>query len=554
MLITDSRELKRFSSCHRVWQGIPGIAVTPRGRTFVSFYSGGVKEDYGNYAVVIQSDDEIHFSEPIVAVEKKGKFRVFDPVLWLDPLSRLWLIWNVMPGEEVWGCICSDPDAPVLTWGEEFLIGRGIMMNKPLVLSTGEWLFPIALWKKEIYANLRADGLKKSDVAASYVYKTSDQGKTFCRLGGADLRDRSFDEHMVIEQENGVLRMLVRLKRGIGESFSYDRGKTWSQGQKSVLDGPSSRFFIGTLPSGRVLLVNHDNFTGRNNLTAFLSEDGGKTFPHKLLLDERRGVSYPDAVFCHDGYIRIVYDRMRGCFKSSLKEVYTFPREILMAKVREEDILAGSIVSPEGQLKRVVSRLGKLAKEDPDPFESLAKEDRAVAKRLVASGKKGLLSAVFEEYALHLNNVCNFAARDLDEQIERFETGGEKDEALLAEIIGLIRTTPKKNDDFSPVAEGVKAYLEAHANEEFSLSDLAESMGISMYYLSHLFRKYTGITILEYRNELRLTMAKSLLLNTKKSISEIAQETGFCSSAYFAKVFVRSEKVAPTVYRALHQK
>ncbi len=369
MLITNPKKLERFDACHRVWQGIPGIAHTKKGRTFLSFYSGGVREDYGNFAVVIRSDNEKDFSSPIAAVKKEGKFRVFDPVLWLDPLDRLWLIWNVMPGEEVWGCICADPDGKKIVWGEEFLIGRGIMMNKPLVLSTGEWLFPIAVWEKNIYPELRASGLKESDVALSYVYQTSDNGKTFTRLGGADVPDRSFDEHMVYEMENGALRMLVRLKKGIGESFSYDRGMTWSAGQASSLDGPSSRFFIQKLPSGRVLLINHHEFTGRNNLTAFLSEDDGKTFPYKLLLDERRGVSYPDAQLGADGFLHITYDRLRGCFKSSLQEVYTFPREILYAKITEDDILSGSLVNPESRLQCVANRLGKLAEEDGDPFE-----------------------------------------------------------------------------------------------------------------------------------------------------------------------------------------
>ncbi len=376
MLITSPEKLERFSACHRVWQGIPGIAHTRGGRTFITFYSGGVAEDYGNFAAVIYSDDETNFSEPIAVAFKEGEFRCFDPVLWLDPLGRRWFIWNVMPGEEVFASICEDPDAEVLVWSEEFCIGRGIMMNNPVVRANGVWLFPIAIWRKDIYAEMRERGLLPTDVAGAYVYQTSDQGKTFTRLGFVDMPDRTFDEHMVIEQKDGNLRMLVRLDRGhekgIGESFSSDGGLTWSAGVPA-LEGPSSRFFIQKLPSGRVLFINHHNFTGRNNLTAFLSEDDGKTFPYSLLLDERKGVSYPDAQFCADGFIRITYDHLRGCFKSSLEEVYSFAREILVAKITEEDILAGKLVTEGSELKRVVSKLGLLAPEDGDPFEQIKK-------------------------------------------------------------------------------------------------------------------------------------------------------------------------------------
>ncbi len=108
MLITDSNELKRYASCHRVWQGIPGIARTKGGRTFISFYSGDIKETYGKFAVVLKSDTDTDFGEPILVAHKLGKYRCFDPVLWIDPLDRLWFIWNVMPGEEVFATVCDD--------------------------------------------------------------------------------------------------------------------------------------------------------------------------------------------------------------------------------------------------------------------------------------------------------------------------------------------------------------------------------------------------------------------------------------------------------------
>ncbi len=375
MLIIDPKQLQRFNACHRVWQGIPGIAHTRGGRTFVSFYSGGVDENYGNFAAVIRSDNETDFSEPVAAAFKEGDFRCFDPVLWLDPLGRLWFIWNVMPGEEVFASICEDPDAETLVWGKEFQIGRGIMMNKPLVRE-GEWLFPIAVWRTDIYYEMRQKGMKPDEAAGAYVYKTADFGKTFTRLGFVDMPNRSFDEHMVYELADGTLRMLVRLEKGhekgIGESESRDGGLTWSEG-KPALEGPSSRFFIQKLPSGRVLLINHHNAVGRSNLTALLSEDDGKTFCHSLLLDERKSVSYPDAQLCDDGFIRIVYDRQRGCFKSSMEEVYTFAREILVAKITEEDILAGRLVTCGSELQKVISRLGTLAPEDGDPFEKIKK-------------------------------------------------------------------------------------------------------------------------------------------------------------------------------------
>ena len=549
MLITDPQQLRKYDACHRVWQGIPGIARTKGGRTFISFYSGNVKETYGNYAVLLKSETDTDFGEPIAAVEKPGEYRVFDPVLWIDPLDRLWFIWNVMPGEQVMASICQDPDAEVLQWGEPFQIGRGIMMNKPIVLSTGEWLFPIAIWLLDIYTEFRKKGLLPDDVAGSYVYKTSDCGRTFQRLGMANNKKRSFDEHMVYEQNNGVLKMLVRTTYGIGAAYSYDRGKSWSKGESSGLGGPCSRFFISRLRSGRLLLINHYNFKARNNLTALLSEDDGKTFPYTLLLDGRSKVSYPDAMECDDGFIYITYDRERGCFKDTLAEACADAREILTCKITEEDILAGKLVTEGSFLQNVVSKLGEFV--DPDPFIESATDAEAFARQLLESGEEDVIGKVFTHYPVNCIDVNALDAKRLDSLIAKFRE--HQDLQTLLQIIEQLRTVPKQKQVLNPVVDRIKEYIETHLQEDISVAAIAEQMNMSLYYMSHLFKSVTGTTVVEYRNELRLTKAKRLLIQTDIPVNQIAQQTGFGSASYFAEIFTRSELIPPSEYRKYHQ-
>ena len=50
----------------------------------------------------------------------------------------------------LYASVCRDPDAEELVWGEEFLVGHNVMMNKPIVVKSGEWLFPIAVWNDGI--------------------------------------------------------------------------------------------------------------------------------------------------------------------------------------------------------------------------------------------------------------------------------------------------------------------------------------------------------------------------------------------------------------------
>ena len=134
------------------------------------------------------------------------------------------------------------------------------------------------------------------DESGSNVIASTDRGKTWTFLGGSDVKGRSCDEHMIVERKDGSLWMLIRTKMGIGESISTDRGKTWSKGKPDAIEHiPTARFFVRRLQSGRILLVKHSPPEGkhRSHLTAYLSDDEGKTWQGELLVDERKGVSLP---------------------------------------------------------------------------------------------------------------------------------------------------------------------------------------------------------------------------------------------------------------------
>ena len=270
MFIKEKNKLHTFSSKRRVWQGMPTIAVTKKGRIFSAFYSGGTSECGENFVVLLKSDDQKSFGEPIGACYSPHG-RCFDPCLWIDPLGRLWLFWSFQPTHEegTYAVICEEPDEYELSWSKPFFVGHNVMLNKPTVLSSGEWLFPISIWENSLRKIYPVD-IKTSRKTGAFVYKSVDNGKTFKAIGSTIIKNRSFDEHMIVEMKDGSLIMLIRSQNGIVLSKSVDRGYSWFQNEENFLEGPSSRFFISRLKSGRILLVNHYNFNGRNNLYAFI--------------------------------------------------------------------------------------------------------------------------------------------------------------------------------------------------------------------------------------------------------------------------------------------
>ena len=85
MLITDKKELEKYTTEKRFWQGIPGIEVTKKGRIFSTFYSGEIDEEVGNYVEgeLLLNRFETFFTEADQAVseiyhrifeEKRDKF------------------------------------------------------------------------------------------------------------------------------------------------------------------------------------------------------------------------------------------------------------------------------------------------------------------------------------------------------------------------------------------------------------------------------------------------------------------------------------------------
>ncbi len=365
MLITEKTALDRFISPNRIWQGIASIERTEKGRLFATFYSGNCKETLGNYALLLSSDDEGEtWTDPTACAYAGEGARCFDPNLWIDPLGRLWWWWSVIPVNSVWAVVCDDPDAETLIWSEPRCIGGEVMMNKPIVTSAGDWLFPMSVWD----AKMRMLGAPATftDHTGPYLWRSRDHGAAFHRIGCPEVKERSFDEHMVIELKDGRLMMLVRTHYGIAKSYSSDGGETWTDGVDSGIPGPNSRFCIRRLSSGRILLVNHlgagrgtrSEWPVRTNLCAWLSDDECESWKGPLMLDDRLEVSYPDMTE-RSGYLWIAYDRERGGFKSSLAEAEACAREILFCKITEEDILAGKLVNPGSFLRKTVNKLGK---------------------------------------------------------------------------------------------------------------------------------------------------------------------------------------------------
>ena len=332
----------------RMWQGIPSIERTANGRLWATWYAGPFSEgSEGNSAILVTSDDDGKtWSNPVAAYDPTPFFggNTGDPHLWVDPQGQLWwFVFRVLKVKDpdgirsLWAFCAENPEDASPRWKAPVFAGFGLGLNKATALSDGTWLRPID------------NSQETKEGTRTQFYVSRDQGKSYTFLSKLSIRDVTFAEHMVVQRKDGSLLMMARTSYGIAQAESFDQGATWTNERPFTKErGVNTRFFLRKLKSGNLLLVVNDAPRGRSHMTAMLSEDDGKTWPHKLMLDERQRVSYPDGTEGTNGHLYITYDR--GRYEKG-------EQEILFAKVTEADIKAGKPVSEGSRLQQLINRL-----------------------------------------------------------------------------------------------------------------------------------------------------------------------------------------------------
>lgn len=90
---------------------------------------------------------------------------------------------------------------------------------------------------------------------------------------------------------------------------------------------------------------------------------------------------------------------------------------------------------------------------------------------------------------------------------------------------------------------------EKYTQPEFNVNKLGQILHMSSTYLGRIYMEQTGVKLVDYIARQRLDKACELLLNTKKSVKEIAEAIGYSDANYFTKVFQRKMQMKPLDYR-----
>jgi alpha-L-rhamnosidase len=305
------------------------IAETPKG--LVAAWFGGTKERNPDVEIWVSRRVNNKWTKPVSVANgiqnDTLRYPTWNPVLYQVPGGELLLFYKVGPSPSTWkGRMTTSKDNGI-TWSASKALPEGFIgpvKNKPVLISKNKLISP---------SSTEGSGWK------IHFEVTNDFGKTWRMIGPInDGKTLNAIQPSVLIHKDGRLQILARSRdRAILESWSSDKGETWSPLAKTNLPNNNSGTDAVTLKDGRQLLVyNHVLPPGkevkgaRTPLNVALSKDG-KTWYASLILEDSpiSQYSYPSVIQSKDGMVHFVYTWRR----EKIKYVKVDPSKLEMIKI-----------------------------------------------------------------------------------------------------------------------------------------------------------------------------------------------------------------------------
>ncbi|VHN99549.1 sialidase family protein [Candidatus Rhabdochlamydia sp. T3358] len=282
-----------FASCHAAT-----LTQTDSGALLCAWF-GGTNEGANDVAIWLSVLNQEWSCPKKIALEKD--IPSWNPVLFTMPNKEVILFYRAGRNPQQWSSLLKRSYDEGQSWTEAQMLPAGVIgpvKNKPLLLADGTLLCgsSIESWK----------------LWGCWVDITSDAGHTWSKSTPINVNSQLFGiiQPTLFLTKDGVIKLLARSYQigHICSAESYDGGKTWSAAQPIDLPNPNSGIDAVRLIDDRVALVYNHSKEDRFPLNVAISNDEGKTWEMKLVLEENPGeYSYPSIIQTKDEKIHIVY-------------------------------------------------------------------------------------------------------------------------------------------------------------------------------------------------------------------------------------------------------
>lgn len=123
----------------------------------------------------------------------------------------------------------------------------------------------------------------------------------------------------------------------------------------------------------------------------------------------------------------------------------------------------------------------------------------------------------------------------------------------LAQML-LEKGISEKQETTKQLMERVERYVQKHLAEGITVASIADNFGLVPPYLSRLFKEYSGYTLSQYIQKIRIERAKSLLeMDGDILAKDVAEIVGYPNPLYFSKIFKKKVGVYPSEYKKQSQ-
>lgn len=150
--------------------------------------------------------------------------------------------------------------------------------------------------------------------------------------------------------------------------------------------------------------------------------------------------------------------------------------------------------------------------------------------------------------------------KDLRETLGKIRAELEKEEKAHGAAVMAAEERMREADDAPgewteeerithPEVNKIIAYIHENYHEDLSVKFLSQYVMMGENYVSALFKKKTGHTLIHYLHQVRIDKAIWYLRHTALPVSEIGRKVGFANDNYFIKIFKRHTKLTPSLYR-----
>ncbi|MCR5323806.1 MAG: response regulator [Lachnospiraceae bacterium] len=142
--------------------------------------------------------------------------------------------------------------------------------------------------------------------------------------------------------------------------------------------------------------------------------------------------------------------------------------------------------------------------------------------------------------------------RDENSYLQQEDVADKAEKAFILGVREMGEMTEETSS--SPIINEAKLYMSQHFTEpSLMLQDVAKAVNMSNSRFSTVFSQQGGQTFTEYLIYLRLNKAKELLRRTDHKSSQIAFEVGYNDAHYFSYIFKKNTGMTPSEYRQQYQ-